>query len=288
MKNYRIICILFTLLSILFTNSTYLQAEKISVAKKQALWYGSKAWGENIKLGDWIEFLHPTDGLIAYMFCINKDKNDMTNANDLFKKVEKGRALRLKGEEKLKLSTKDAELQDAQKMIDDGWREMLDEANFGTVVTLKRGDSFKPLEIYDGLPLNYVAMIDAQEIASSNKMKNMKLKKYLFTGVLEYYAIFEDGDDKCLVDLSELAIVDDQQSAKELLNYKLPDYDDQIEPDEMLNNESLHKPQDVPDLYVKIYGVPDYWHSGGNRRCAQFASACVLGYWDDRGGIHCL
>jgi len=244
----------------------------------KALTVAKKRWGEPMQINDGFTFVDLENKAIVYMFAVYKSVDKYPSEVSITNQVAAARMLRLVAEKELQMANDMADydaMQQAQQKIELGWKQILDEEHFGTVVVSATAPH-QPVEVYSGLPLNYVSLPDAEDIARDRfNGINFSEVRFIFTGLFGYYAVFECASEKCAVNLKKLEIEDEQPVQEE--NFSAKDQH------EKAKNETMPHwllAEDPPFEYI-ISGVPDY--QSYCSMCAQHAAGNVLGYWDDNG-----
>lgn len=254
-------------------------------AQKAALSYAEQLWGK-VQVGEGIVFVDPADYPTIYMFTIYCGKDVFPDEDAILNQVADARAYRLQGEALLKQGEEirdHALIEKGYQMVEEGWKRMLDEDNFGTMFVSALHLEHPGVEMYRGLPLNYVALDDAKQIAESElAAKSSVLRRYIFWGLFDYGAEFEANGKTVLINLKTRELIDtdtqlyNMQSGwfnKEQLNREFD------APENPALDKLSSPPDPAPPFEVKLSGVPDY-QTIYSRGCAPAASGCVLGYHD--------
>jgi len=251
-------------------------------AYQAALSYAGQFWGK-VQVGEGTVFVDPTNYPTIYMFTIYCAEDAFPADETISSQVADARAYRLKGEaiEKQGEETKDqALIQKGHQMVEEGWKKMLDEEHFGTVFISALNPDHPGVEMYRGLPLNYVALADAEQIAEKAlSAESIVLKRYIFWGLFDYGAEFEANGQTILVNLKTLKPIDTEIQTSTIQSEQFSTGIPNAEVNAS-EKDGLQKTLDLqPPFEVKLSGVPDY-QTEYSRGCAPAASGCVLGYHD--------
>ena len=276
-KLCTVLIIIFVIINPTFSTTGFLPTEE---ARNCALQNAKVIWGDNVQINNGAIFTSLKNEPTAYMFAVYKNKGDFPSDSEINLQIEQGRNLRIEGERLLEISQEANDykgIEKALEIIDKGWKQMLDEENFGTVVVSDISGVCKPVEMYDGLPLNYVTNFDGYDLATEKLGEdNLQFSRFLFNGLFEYFAEFKNSSENVFVNLKFLEICENKPTNQDfnLKNnvLKLNDVKD--------STMGLHKTAIQP-YETKLGGVPDYQSYG--HRCAEFAAGNILGYWDHRG-----
>ena len=272
-----ILIITFIVMNATFSNIELLPTEE---ASNCALQNAKTIWGENVQINNGVIFTNLKNEPTAYVFAIYKKKGDFPSDSEINLQIEQGRNLRIEGERLLEISQEANDykgIEEALEIIDKGWKQMLDEDNFGTVVVSDISGVCKPVEMYDGLPLNYVTNLDGYDLAIIKLgEKNLQFSRFLFNGLFEYFAEFKNSSENVFVNLKFLEICENKPTRQDFnLKNNILKLNDVKE-----STMGIKKPAIQP-YETKLWGIPDYQSYG--HRCAEFAAGNILGYWDHRG-----
>lgn len=252
-------------------------------AQKAAHSYARQFWGE-VKVGNGIIFVEPADQPTVYMFTIYCGQGVFPNEETITAQVDSARAYRLQGEE---LIIKGQEKNDPKliekgyQIVEEGWKRMRDEEHFGTVFISALHKEHPGVEMYRGLPLNYVSLADVKQIAE-NEFGAAKsiLKRYIFWGLFDFAAEFEYNGNEIFINLQTREIIDTDIPPSEVASERFIPQSPALEA-QLPGHIALYKPlEPEPPWEVSLDGVPDY-QTIYSRGCAPAAAGCVLGYHDD-------
>jgi hypothetical protein len=253
-------------------------------ARNCALENAKAIWGEQIQINQGITFTDLNNEATAYVFAIYKGKGNFPSDYETNLKIKQARNTRIKGERLLDIAKEvgdSKEISGAYKIIDNGWKQMLDEENFATAVISDISGICKPVEMYDGLPLNYVSMLDGFDLASEKLGKNdLQFSRFIFNGLFEYFAEFKNSNESVFVNLKLLEVWENKPTQKDFdfINHWR---DEKKKSKDIQNDTKSLKKTAITPYETKLSGVPDYQSSC--HRCAEHAAGNVLGYWDHRG-----
>lgn len=276
----KIVCVLSSIL-FLFLQLNVLFAD-IEQAEYKALSIANQRWGDEVKIFGSTTFYNLDNLPVVYMFAVYKNISDLPTENDILLQVTQARNERIRAEIMLQNAFEIADyhaMQQAHVLIAEGWRKMLNEEHFGTVV-IDAEKSQQPVEAYSGLPLQYVAQFDARKIAADQIGRhNLQFVRFIFQGVFDYLAEYENYETKIWINLKTFDFFDDIKSFNTLNTLSEPN--STCDRSNYMKNFCTAPMAETPPFEYKIIGVPDY--PNFYRMCAEHAAGNVLGYWDDRG-----
>lgn len=254
-------------------------------AQKAAYSYARQLWGE-VQVGKGIIFVDPTDQPVVYMFPIHIGQGVFPAEETIMAQVQSARAYRLQGDELIKQGQEKNDLALIEKgyqMVEEGWKKMRDEEHFGTVIISALHKKHPGVEMYRGLPLNYVSLADAREAANNALAAGSSvLKRYIFWGLFDLAAEFEAGGKTVLINLQTHESIDTNTQATEVRSDWFIHHVHHAEA-KSFDDIALFKPlEPEPPWEVSLDGVPDY-DNEYSRGCAVAAAGCVLGYQDGEG-----
>ncbi len=280
-KLATVLIITFFATNVTFSNIELLPTDE---AKTCALQNAKVIWGNHVQINNGVTFTNLENEPTAYMFAIYKKKGDFPSEQEINLQIEQGRNLRIEGERILEISQKANDwkkVEEAYEIIDKGWKQMLEEVNFGTVVVSDISGVCKPVEMYDGLPLNYVTMIDGFDLASEKlNKKNIQFSRFLFNGLFEYFAEFTNSRENVYINMKLLEVCETNPTHQDFdLKDRLKNKESNVL--DIQNTTKSLKKTTIAPYETKLSGVPDY--QSYCSMCAEHAAGNILGYHDHRG-----
>ncbi|MBN1999367.1 T9SS type A sorting domain-containing protein [candidate division KSB1 bacterium] len=231
-----------------------------------------------MKAGPGITFVDPANNPVVYMFLIYLNPDKLLSEKQIREQISAARSVRQSGEDLLNQGIErgnESLKAQGRTIIKEGWEKMRDEENFATVFINALDLEHPGIEMYRGLPLNFVALPDAEDkIKSKYNLLSSTPTRFVFNGLFDMCAEFQVNGTPVFINLKTGDFSDFETACINRTLQNLFKFGNTPQ-----NPTHILADDPAPPFQAKISGVPDY-QTIYSKGCAPAAAGCVLGYHD--------